>query len=131
MDAFLGAHAKELVNVFSWTPKGGDHTDFSYPLYVDLRDNSPLLDGLAAYTSMGVGVAAGQQTERVVTELYGLPESTFAEAGRLRGEAAEVRDRGASRAADGPTGRGAEYWPRVAGLLRASYRSLAETLTEE
>jgi putative ABC transport system permease protein len=62
-------HAKDLVNVFSWTPKGGDHTDFSYPLYVDLRDNSPQLAGLAAYTSMGVGVAAGPQTERVITEL--------------------------------------------------------------
>jgi putative ABC transport system permease protein len=62
-------HAKELVNVFSWTPKGGDHTDFSYPLYVDLRDNSPQLDGLAAYTSMGVGVASGPQTERVIAEL--------------------------------------------------------------
>ena len=62
-------HAKDLVNVFSWTPKAGAHTDFSYPLYVDLRDNSPQLDGLAAYTSMGVGVAAGLQTERVITEL--------------------------------------------------------------
>jgi putative ABC transport system permease protein len=62
-------HAKDLVNVYSWTPKAGDHTDFSYPLYVDLRDNSPQLAGLAAYTSMGVGVAAGPQSERVITEL--------------------------------------------------------------
>ena len=36
---------------------------------MDLRDNSPQLDGLAAYTSMGVGVAAGLQTERVIAEL--------------------------------------------------------------
>src|SRR5204862_7933033 len=62
-------HAKDLVNVFSWSPKGGDHTDFSYPLYVDLRDNSPQLAGLAGYTAMGVGVAAGPQTERVLAEL--------------------------------------------------------------
>jgi predicted permease len=62
-------HGKELVNVFSWTPKGGDHLDFSYPLYVDLRDHAQGLQGLAAYTSMGVGVAAGPQTERVITEL--------------------------------------------------------------
>jgi putative ABC transport system permease protein len=62
-------HAKDLVNVFSWSPKGGDHTDFSYPLYVDLRDNSPQLAGLAGYTAMGVGVAAGSQTERVLAEL--------------------------------------------------------------
>lgn len=62
-------HASELVNVHSWTPKMGDHSDFSYPLYVDLRDNSAALAGLAAYTSMGVGVAAGPQTERVIAEL--------------------------------------------------------------
>jgi predicted permease len=62
-------NAKDLVNVFSWTPKGGDHNDFSYPLYVDLRDNSSQLAGLAAYTAAGVGVAAGPQTERVITEL--------------------------------------------------------------
>ena len=62
-------HAKDLVNVFLWSPKGGDHTDFSYPLYVDLRDNSPQLAGLAGYTAMGVGIAAGPQTERVLAEL--------------------------------------------------------------
>jgi predicted permease len=62
-------NANELVSVFSWSPKGGDHFDFSYPLYVDLRDHSDALQGLAAYTSMGVGVASGSQTERVVTEL--------------------------------------------------------------
>jgi predicted permease len=62
-------HAKELVNVFSWTPQTGPHTDFSYPLYVDLRDRAETLQGLAAYTSMGVGVAAGSQTDRVITEL--------------------------------------------------------------
>ena len=62
-------NANELVNVFSWSPKGGDHFDFSYPLYVDLRDHSDALQGLAAYVSMGVGVASGSQTERVVSEL--------------------------------------------------------------
>ena len=40
-------HGRELVNVFSWTPKGGDHFDFSYPLYVDLRDHAEGLQGLA------------------------------------------------------------------------------------
>ena len=62
-------HGRELVNVFSWTPAGGDHFDFSYPLYVDLRDRADALQGLAASTSMGVGVAAGPQTERVMAEL--------------------------------------------------------------
>jgi predicted permease len=74
MHAALGAslpvkHAQDLVSVFTWTPKGGDHFDFSYPLYVDLRDHSPGLEGLAAYTSLGVGVASGNRSERVIGEL--------------------------------------------------------------
>ncbi len=48
----------------------------------------------------------------------------MADAGRLRGLAAEVRDRGATADADGPTGKGDAYWPLVARLLRESYRSL-------
>jgi putative ABC transport system permease protein len=62
-------HADSLVNVFSWSPKAGPHADFSYPLYVDLRDGATALDGLVAYTALGTGVAAGGQTDRVVTEL--------------------------------------------------------------
>ena len=62
-------HARELVSVYTWSPKGGDHEDFSYPLYVDLREAAGQMQGLAAYTSMGVGVASGTQTERVITEL--------------------------------------------------------------
>ena len=62
-------HAGELVTVHTWTPKGGDHFDFSYPLYVDLRESSGHLQGLAAYTSMGVGVASGGQTDCVISEL--------------------------------------------------------------
>jgi putative ABC transport system permease protein len=74
MHAALGAslpvrHAKDLVTIYSWTPSGGDHFDFSYPLYVDLRDGSRQLDGVAAYTALGVGVASGAQTERVISEL--------------------------------------------------------------
>ena len=74
LHAALGAalpvrHAKDLVTVYSWTPQGGDHFDFSYPLYVDLRDNSAALEGLAAYTALGVGVASGSRSERAVSEL--------------------------------------------------------------
>ena len=43
---------------------------------------------------------------------------------RLRGHAAEVRDRKAAADPDGAAGPGAGYWPEVARLLRASYRSL-------
>ena len=52
----------------------------------------------------------------------------MAEAGRLRGLAAEVRDRGADADPDGPAGRGKGYWPEVARLLRDSYRSLSAAL---
>ena len=50
----------------------------------------------------------------------------MAEAGRLRGLAAEIRDRGASDDPEGPRGAGNDYWPEVARLLRDSYRSLSK-----
>lgn len=40
-------HAKRLVHVFQTTAQGTEHFDFSYPLYVDLRDGVRTLDGLA------------------------------------------------------------------------------------
>ncbi|MGZ8438069.1 MAG: hypothetical protein ACXWXR_05940 [Candidatus Limnocylindrales bacterium] len=57
-----------------------------------------------------------------------MPRDAVANAGRLRGEAAEVRDRGATDDPDGPRGAGAAYWPEVARLLRDSYRSLKAAL---
>jgi hypothetical protein len=73
---------------------------------------------------VAAGAAAGDAITRLYAAIYGLPASVVAEAGRLRGEAAEVRDRGATDDPDGPRGRGAAYWPTVARLLRESYRSL-------
>ena len=81
-----------------------------------------------------IGLAAGSAAGDAITSLYAaiyrLPESDVAEAGRLRGEAAEVRDRGAATDPDGPTGPGRAYWPEVAGLLRASYRSLRDAVSD-
>jgi hypothetical protein len=74
------------------------------------------------------GAAAGEAITRLYAALYRVPESTVSEAGRLRGEAAEVRDRGASTDPDGPRAAGRAYWPQVARLLRESYRSLARTV---
>ena len=75
-----------------------------------------------------IGLAAGDEAGKAITALYAamyrLPEEAVAQAGHLRGEAAEVRDRGAAADADGPTGVGKSYWPQVAALLRDSYRSL-------
>ncbi len=79
---------------------------------------------------LAAGAAAGEAITRLYATLYTVPESAVADAGRLRGEAAEVRDRGATDDPEGPTGRGAAYWPEVARLLRDSYRSLHEALAE-
>lgn len=79
-----------------------------------------------------IGVAAGDEAGKAITGLYSaiyrLPEEKVAEAGRLRGLAAEVRDRGAADDRAGPTGPGASYWPEVARLLRDSYRNLHAAL---
>jgi hypothetical protein len=80
---------------------------------------------------LSAGVAAGDAITRLYAALYDVPESAVAEAGRLRGEAAEVRDRGATADPDGSTGRGRAYWPEVARLLRASYESLHASLAED
>jgi hypothetical protein len=79
-----------------------------------------------------IGLAAGQAAGDSITDLYAnlydVPREVVAEAGRLRGEAAEVRDRGATADPAGPRGAGAAYWPEVARLLRDSYRSLKAAL---
>ena len=77
---------------------------------------------------LAAGAAAGEAITDLYAALYEVSTERVAEAGRLRGEAAEVRDRGAADDPDGPGGTGAGYWPEVARLLRASYRSLADAV---
>ena len=77
---------------------------------------------------LAAGDAAGESISRLYAAMYGLPIAEVAEAGRLRGLAAEVRDRGVSDDPDGPAGRGDSYWPVVARLLRESYRNLRAAL---
>jgi hypothetical protein len=81
-----------------------------------------------------IGLAAGDAAGDAITALYSviyrLPPEKVAEAGRLRGLAAEVRDRGAAEDPDGPRGRGRAYWPEVARLLRDSYRSLGAAVSD-
>ena len=76
-----------------------------------------------------IGLAAGAEAGATITRLYAafyrVSEDSVAEAGRLRGLAAEVRDRGATDDPDGSRGPGAAYWPEVRRLLRDSYRSLS------
>jgi hypothetical protein len=77
---------------------------------------------------LAAGAAAGEAITRLYAAIYALPESTVSAAGRLRGEAAEVRDRGATEDPEGPRARGLGYWPQVARLLRQSYRELHAAL---
>ncbi len=77
---------------------------------------------------LAAGSAAGETIARLYAALYNVPVEAVAEAGRLRGVAAEVRDRGANDDPEGPTGGGSAYWREVARLLRESYRSLAAAL---
>lgn len=74
------------------------------------------------------GAAAGDAITAVYVAIYGVPEASVSEAGRLRGLAAEVRDRGAVADPESPTAPGRRYWPQVARLLRDSYRSLHSAL---
>ncbi len=80
---------------------------------------------------LAAGVEAGTTITRLYAAFYKVPEDRVAEAGRLRGLAAEVRDRGATDDPDGPTGRGDAYWPEVQRLLLGSYRSLSEAVGPE
>lgn len=77
------------------------------------------------------GTAAGEAITNLYAAFYRVPPELVAEAGRLRGLAAEVRDRGASADPDGSTGAGRGYWPEVARLLRRSYRSLHAALQRD
>ena len=76
------------------------------------------------------GSAAGEAIADLYASLYDVPRARVARAGRWRGMAAEVRDRGAAIDPDGPRGVGAAYWPEVARLLRASYRDLQASLAQ-
>lgn len=75
-----------------------------------------------------IGLAAGSAAGDAITALYAAiydqPEADVAEAGHMRGQAAEVRDRGAADDPAGAGGPGDAYWPEVERLLHASYRSL-------
>jgi hypothetical protein len=79
-----------------------------------------------------IGVTAGEAAGAAIADLYAaiyeLPQDRIAEAARLRGQAAEVRDRGAADDPDGARGEGSSYWPEVAHLLEVSYRRLREDL---
>ncbi len=58
----------ELMRIATTTTDGGNHFDFSYPLYRDLRDQGEVFAGVSAYTTTPVGVAIGPLSERIIGE---------------------------------------------------------------
>ena len=80
---------------------------------------------------LAAGNAAGEAISTMYAALYRVPIERVAEAGRLRGIAAEIRDRGASDDPQGSTGAGDAYWPEVGRLLTESYRSLYAALADD
>lgn len=66
----LSGRAGELVGVYSRsTAERGSYRGFSYPNYVDVRDQTGVFDGLMAHTFAMVGVPAGDTTRRAFADI--------------------------------------------------------------
>jgi predicted permease len=61
-------HPERIVDIATREAGGEPHADFSYPLYAGLRDHNDVLSGMIAYVDTSVGLAAGDQTERLNAE---------------------------------------------------------------
>src|SRR6476620_323892 len=61
-------HPEQIVDIATRESGGEPHRDFSYPLYVALRDHNDVLSGMIAYVDTSVGLAVGDQTERINAE---------------------------------------------------------------
>ncbi|MBD0374003.1 MAG: ABC transporter permease, partial [Pyrinomonadaceae bacterium] len=59
------AQPERLVNLHSTSPDGSSFHSFSYPDYLDYRDQSEVFDGLAAYTINTYSLSTGGQSERI------------------------------------------------------------------
>jgi macrolide transport system ATP-binding/permease protein len=61
----LSGHADDLVGVYNYDRTIPDsYRAFSYPNYVDIRDQSGVFDGLMAHMMAMTGVPAGETTRR-------------------------------------------------------------------
>ena len=66
----LSGHADDLVGVYSHDRTVPDsHRAFSYPNYVDVRENAEIFDGLMAHTFAMMGTPAGDTTRRVFADV--------------------------------------------------------------
>jgi putative ABC transport system permease protein len=60
---------ERMVNIATLVKGGEPHLDFSYPMYTGLRDGNQTLSGIVAYTETNLGLTAGDQTERIRSEI--------------------------------------------------------------
>ena len=60
---------ERMVNIATLVKGGEPHLDFSYSLYTGLRDGSQTLSGVVAYSETDLGLAVGDQTERIRGEV--------------------------------------------------------------
>src|SRR2546430_6180358 len=56
---------ERLVNVHATSADGSSFHSFSYPDYIDYRDQSEVFDGLSAYTINTYSLNTGAQSERI------------------------------------------------------------------
>ena len=62
------SHPEQIVDIATREGGGEPHADFSYPLYAGLRDHNDVLSGTIAYVDTSLGLAVGDQTERISAE---------------------------------------------------------------
>src|SRR5438128_10723121 len=62
-------HPEQIVDIATREAGGEPHADFSYPVYAGWRDHNDVLSGMMAYVDTSLGLAAGDQTERIRAEL--------------------------------------------------------------
>jgi predicted permease len=60
---------ERMVNIATLVKGGEPHLDFSYSLYTGLRDGNQTLSGVVAYSETNLGLAVGDQTERIRGEV--------------------------------------------------------------
>jgi putative ABC transport system permease protein len=55
-----------LINLIGRDEKGREDTSFSYPLYLDYRDQNDVFEGLLAYSETAMNLSESGQPERVM-----------------------------------------------------------------
>src|SRR5436309_1672727 len=59
------SNPEQIVDIATRTSGGGLHSDFSYPLYSEMRDTNDALSGMVAYSDSNFGLSVGDQTDRI------------------------------------------------------------------